>query len=179
MIIGVTGSYAAGKDTVGEYLKSKGFVARSLSDIIREEVRKEGKEETRQNLIDKGNEIRSKFGPGELAKRTIHKILGSGEEKTVVTSIRNPKEVEEFRKSANFILWFVDAPARLRYNRLVKRSRTGDIGSFEEFVEKERIENSDNPNNQQLGKVAEIADAILQNDYDLENLYKQIDALIK
>ncbi len=37
MILGITGTFAAGKDTVAEYLKTKGFSVFSLSDAIRDE----------------------------------------------------------------------------------------------------------------------------------------------
>ena len=40
MIIGITGSYASGKDTVASILQEKGFIHYSLSDILREELKK-------------------------------------------------------------------------------------------------------------------------------------------
>lgn len=178
MIIGVTGSFAAGKDTVGEYLKDKGFAHHSLSDILREEIKKEGEQETRENLIAKGNEIRTKFGAGELAKRTIEKIESNRENLAVVTSVRNPEEVNRLRERKDFVLIFVDAPIRMRYDRLARRTREGDITSFEDFVEKEKIENSSDPNAQQLNKVAEMADVTIVNDDSLKSLYEKVDELI-
>ena len=74
MIIGVTGSYASGKDSVAEYLIKKGFQHFSLSDEIRKELKKRKIKETRQNLIKLGNELRKKHGNEILAKRIIELI---------------------------------------------------------------------------------------------------------
>ena len=60
MIIGLTGKNAAGKGEVAEYLKKKGFVYYSLSDVIREEATEKGLEHSRENLINLGNELRKK-----------------------------------------------------------------------------------------------------------------------
>ena len=42
MIIGLTGENCAGKGTVADYLKKKGFYYLSLSDVIREELKADG-----------------------------------------------------------------------------------------------------------------------------------------
>ena len=52
MIIGLTGSYGAGKDTVADYLKAKGFGYHSLSDILRGELVRSGQSITRESLIN-------------------------------------------------------------------------------------------------------------------------------
>ena len=41
MIIGITGFYSAGKTEAIKFLTSKGFIPYSLSDVIREECKKE------------------------------------------------------------------------------------------------------------------------------------------
>ena len=38
MILGVTGCFCAGKDSLAAYLRKKGFERISLSDMIREEI---------------------------------------------------------------------------------------------------------------------------------------------
>lgn len=178
MIIGLTGSYGAGKDTVANYLVERGFAYHSLSDLLRDELRARGQEITRENLIAIGNEIREKFGAGELARRTLKIIEKNQEKDSLVVSIRNPREVEVLRLRKDFQLWFVDAPNRIRYERTVRRSRSDDFQSYEEFVEKERQENSTDPNAQQLTKVAAMADATIDNDADFQSLYANIDKLL-
>ena len=75
MIIGLTGKNASGKGEVANYLKSKGFIYYSLSDVIREEATKRGLEHSRENLINLGNELREKFGPKHLAQQISSKIF--------------------------------------------------------------------------------------------------------
>lgn len=179
MVIGLTGSYAAGKDTIADYLKNQGFVYHSLSDMLREELNKLGKPIIRKNLIDIGNEIRTKFGAGELAKRVLAIIKENPERNSLIVSIRNPQEVRELKTHADFQMWFVDAPQKMRYERAAKRRRTDDFLSFEEFVAKENQENSDDPNAQQLNKVAQMADVTIINDSDTPSLYQKIDKLIQ
>ena len=48
MIIGVTSTICAGKDSVADYLIKKGFVHISFSDYLRAELKKQGKEITLQ-----------------------------------------------------------------------------------------------------------------------------------
>ena len=59
MIIGLTGRNAAGKGAAADFLKSKGFTFHSLSDVIREEVKRRGLELTRDALIATGPELRA------------------------------------------------------------------------------------------------------------------------
>lgn len=179
MIIGITGSYAAGKDTVAEYLQTKGFVHHSLSDLIRDELRARGQETSRENLIAVGNEIRTKFGPGELAKRALQLAEKNKEDKVVITSIRNPTEVTVLKGDPKFRMWLVDAPIALRFARLVSRERGGDIRSLEDFEKKEQEENSSDPNAQQLKKVAEMADVEIINDKDVTGLQRAVDELLE
>lgn len=178
MILGLTGSFASGKDTVARYLVKKGFFYHSLSDLIREELKKQGKAITRQNLIDTGNDVRKKFGAGEWAKRALAGIQQQKVKKSLVVSIRNPEEVTVLRQAGDFRLWFVDAPAEIRFQRTLKRRRSDDFKSFEEFLEKERKENSSDPHSQQLAKVFAMADVKIINDKDLESLYRILDKLI-
>ena len=60
MILGVTGNYASGKDTVAEIIIGVGFTHISFSDILREELKKQKKEITRDSLTIFGNELREK-----------------------------------------------------------------------------------------------------------------------
>ncbi len=56
MIIGLTGSYCSGKDTVADYIVGKsGFLHFSLSDEIRLIMKEQNIEPTRENLIVLGS----------------------------------------------------------------------------------------------------------------------------
>ncbi|MBI3990743.1 MAG: AAA family ATPase [Candidatus Omnitrophica bacterium] len=175
MIIGLTGTNAAGKGEVAKYLINKGFAYHSLSDILREEAARRGLNHTRENLIQLGNELRKDGGPGILAKMLKGKIGN----KDIVDSVRNPAEIKELSGEPGFILIGVDAPVELRFQRAVKRKRQGDGFTLQEFKEKEAKENSDLPEAQQLNKCLELADARIINDKTLDVLYENIDKIIK
>jgi dephospho-CoA kinase len=56
VIIGLTGSYCSGKDTVADYIVGKsGFLHFSLSDEIRLIMKEQNIEPTRENLIVLGS----------------------------------------------------------------------------------------------------------------------------
>jgi len=105
MIIGLTGKNASGKGEAANYLKSKGFVYYSLSDVIREEATKRGIGHSRDNLINLGNELRKKFGPDYLAKQINIKIKQQLKKKKnfVIDSIRSPHEAKELIKNKGIV----------------------------------------------------------------------------
>lgn len=78
MIIGVAGTNASGKDTVANYLKTKGYANYSLSDIVREECDKRGLPKDRDTLRELANELRRNFGNSVLAGRAMEKIKKDG-----------------------------------------------------------------------------------------------------
>ena len=140
LIIGLSGTIAGGKGTVKEILEQKySTISFSLSDAIRDEARKRGMDTNRDNLIAIGNELRSKEGSDALARRISEKVDSSIKKDTeiaIVDSIRAPGEIEFLRQKYRdkFLLLFVDAPIKIRYERAVARSREGEHKlSFQEF----------------------------------------------
>ena len=144
MIIGLTGKNAAGKGEVAGYLKSKGFIYYSLSDIIREEATKRNLEHSRDNLIKIGNELRQNFAPSYLAQQINLKIKDNlkdnPKQNFAVDSIRSPFEARELMKNKDFILIGIDASLELRFKRLLERNRLGDAKTLEDFKKQEDTE---------------------------------------
>ena len=178
MIIGLTGKNAAGKGEIAKHLQSRGFISFSLSDALRDEATRQGKDHSRDVLIRLGTEMRKKFGYGILAKRINEKISKSknkNKNNFVVDSIRNPGEIEELRKNKDFILVAVHADAKIRFQRLLKRGRVGDAQTFEEFLEHEKKENNDKGSGQQLDKCIEMADKVINSNGTVEEANNDID----
>ncbi|MCL1972697.1 MAG: AAA family ATPase [Endomicrobia bacterium] len=178
MIIGLTGSYCSGKDTVADYITAKhGFSHYSLSDVIRECMKDEGVEPTRENLIVFGTNLRVQNGNGILAKKVMSKIQDG--KNYCITSIRHPDEINELRKRKDFILINVDAPQSIRFERMQKRKRAGDPETLEKFIEFEKRESQSEGPGQQLAKSAEMADIVFINDVNnLEALNIKIESLL-
>ena len=182
MIIGLTGKNASGKGEVANYLKSKGFIYYSLSDVIREEATKRKLEHSRDNLIKIGNELRRNFAPNYLAAQinlNIKKILKSKPKQNfAIDSIRSPFEAKELMRNKDFTLVGIDAPIELRFKRLLKRNRLGDAKTLEDFKKQEERENLKSDTNQQLDATFGLSQEIIINDGTLEQLHIKIDDLL-
>ncbi len=183
MIIGLTGKNAAGKGEIAKYLQKKGFVYYSLSDMIRDEATKRGLEHSRDNMINLGNDLRQKFGPGCLAQKTNEKIENTkkksfGEFFFVIDSIRSPHEVKELKKNKDFILVGIEAPIELRLERMLRRNRIGDAKTLEELKQHEQRENLKSDANQQVDVALKLANAVVINAGTLEDLHERIDYLL-
>lgn len=177
MIIGLTGTNGAGKTVAADYLQSKGFAFHSLSDEIREELARQNREATREQLIDMGNRLRAEYGPAVLAERIKAKLRLEGN--YVIDSIRNPYEVQALRSTGNFQLLHLDAPLDLRYERVRQRGGPRTPASREEFVEQEQREmQSDNPASQQLQACHALADETLLNDGPIEEFQRKLDSVV-
>jgi len=178
MIIGLTGENCSGKGTVAEYLKKKSFYYYSLSDVIREDLSAKGIEVTRDALIQRGNALRQKSGLSVLAVRTAAKI--QADKNYVIDSIRNPGEVEELRKLKRFVLIKVVSLPENRFKRMTARNREGDPKTLKEFTRVEELEavNKDSSKQQVIASM-KMADKVLENDAQFQDLFKKIDLLLQ
>lgn len=179
VIIGVTGFIGAGKDTFANYLvKKKGFVHYSLSDILREEAKKKSIKITRENLQRFANELRARFGNDILARKAVEKIMKEKQKRNyVITSIRNKAEIETLRMLENFFLVFIEAPLKLRFERI--KARDGKPKKIEEFKKQEEKELKGKENEQQLILCKSLADLRIKNDSTLSVFYSRIEKLLK
>ena len=177
IVIGITGKYCAGKTTVCEYMTSKSFKYESLSDELREILKKEGLESSRQNLISKGNELRKKSGNGFLAKSIIARM--SRDKNYVIDSLRNPQEIREFQNLGSFHLWNITSLEENKFERILKRKREGDPKTLKEFREMEKKESfSSDASDQQLDECARMAEYTIENNGTLGELFQKVDSLL-
>lgn len=176
MLIGLTGRIASGKGVVADYLKKKGFIYTSLSDAVREEAKRRGIEEKRENLQDLGNLLRVQEGAGIWARKIAEDISPSGD--YVIDGIRNPAEIEELRKLKDFYLISVDANQEKRCRRALERAKPSDPKTREGFLEMDaRDFGEEDPSGQQVRKCMDLADYHLENNFTLEALERQIDKI--
>jgi len=181
MIIGLTGKNGAGKGEVARELVRLGFEYHSLSDALREELKRRKSPVTRDNLTRLGNELRRAQGPGVLAARTLAKL--DPHRNAVVDSFRNPGEVEVFRKNGSFALIAVVAKPGIRFARIRARARENDPKTLREFLFVEKRE--DKParpgdiHPQNISACVAAADARLPNDGKLARLQARIAPLLK
>jgi len=175
MIIGLSGTFGAGKDTISQYLVKKGFQHISLSDIIRAEAKKRRIGHDRDSLRELGNVLVKENGEEVLAKIAMQR---QRKPNLVLSSIRRIKEIDYLHTFKDFKFLFVDAPIKIRYGRLHKRGRIGEgTMSFEDFKTKEKLEMS-GKSTQRLDLCKKKADVLINNSKTEKHLFKQIDKII-
>ena len=177
MIIGLTGKNGSGKGEVARFLRERGFEYLSLSDVIRRELVKRKKRLTRENLVAQGNELRKKFGPDVLAKRTVEQM--EMEKNYVVDSIRHPAEAKALKAHNGFALLNVTAPPKVRFERLRARGRENDPRTFGEFKKLERTEGGSSVrSDQQLDRTIGLADYSVRNAGTLKELEDEVTRIV-
>jgi cytidylate kinase len=142
-LIGIGGTNGSGKDTLGQYLADEhGWLFISVSDILRDELKKRGLPIERQHLRELSAEWRKEFGSGVLIDKAF-KIYEAEEGKykgLVVASLRNPGEAEEVHRLGGIVVW-TDGDPKVRYERIYNRARgTEDNKTFEQFLAEEQAE---------------------------------------
>lgn len=179
MLLGITGTDGSGKGTVVDYLvKEKGFVHYSARAMIIEELVRQGRGQTRDDLRLMGNELRATYGDDFLVTYYLKKMKEEKPENAIIESIRAYAEVETLRTNGGFLI-AVDADQKLRYERIQARKSSSDAISFEEFVKHEELEMNDpDPHGMQKAKVMVAADYTIVNDGTREELHAQIDGVL-
>ncbi len=112
MIIGITGTLGAGKGTVVEYLKTKGFTHFSASGFITEEIRRRELPVNRDTMREVADDMRKTHGPGYITDELLSRAIQEGGD-AVIESIRSVGEAENLKKHGA-ALWAVDADIRAR-----------------------------------------------------------------
>jgi len=176
MIIGLSGTLGAGKDTVAQYLTKKGFQHLSLSDFVREEAKKRTIGLDRDSLRELANDMVKESGGEILAKIALSRKKSKN---LVLSSIRRIPEIDYLHKRKDFILLFVDASIKTRYQRMKKRARIGDsLMGFKKFKTQEESEMS-GKSSQRLDLCKQKADLFIDNSKDKKYLNKQIEGALK
>lgn len=178
--IGLTGRMASGKGEVVAALEQHEYRYISLSDIVREEVARLGREVSRAEMQDIGNSLRKSGGAGVLGKRVGEKIASSGREKWVIDGIRNPAEITELREIDSFYLVGVDADIDIIIHRIKLRDRNTD--QAEEAELRKRLDREwgigEPEDGQHVGKCMAMADFVIRNNGTLKELRSEISRIL-
>jgi dCMP deaminase len=180
MIIGITGAYCAGKDIAAEYFQEKGFLHISLSDLIRNEMNRKKIKINRDSLINYANHLRKKYGPSVLSRVAINSLIPNRD--YAISSIRNLFELEVLKSCKNFIHIHIFSNAKTRFERLQKRTERKEdekIKTFEDFILSENSEKKEDYEKQQLHKVFEKPDIIIENNKTIEEFKKKLEKFLK
>jgi cytidylate kinase len=146
-IIGLSGTNGSGKDTVGEILAAQhGYLFISVTDLLRDELRRRSLSVDRQHLRELSAEWRRESGLGVLVDKAVefYKATGDQYKGVVMASLRNPGEADRLHELGGTLVW-TDADPQIRYSRVTAnsqaRGRAGeDDKTYEEFLAEEAAE---------------------------------------
>lgn len=172
MIIALSGTPAAGKDTVADYLAKKGFKLISPSEILRSILKERNLEANLENLTEAGNKI----GTGLVERGLVGQPADAN---IIFTSIRQPEEIELLRKQKDCFVVFVDADPRIRFERLKSRGRAGDSKTFDQFMDIEYKQSDGKSGGMNLGACKQMADYVIENNGTMEEFNRRIEQVYK
>lgn len=157
----------AGKSTIADGLKSKGYEIINMGNAVRDEAKKRNLESTRDNLGKLMLELREKNGPGAIAELVRPQIESSTADVILIDGVRSNDEIKVLRNFGTVKLLAVHASTDTRFNFLQKRGRTDDPQTKEHFEERD---------NRELG--VGISNSIALSDYAISNIGLTKDELI-
>ncbi|MGH9923829.1 MAG: AAA family ATPase [Nitrososphaeraceae archaeon] len=147
IVICLTGMPGAGKSTVADSLKDKGFLVITMGDVIREEALRLKLDLNDTNLGKLMVKLREEFGPGAVAELVIRKIdpilVSSDNRHTsvlIVDGIRSIAEVCVLKCVGHVRILAIHASTDIRFVHLKERRRTDAPLAQSDFMERERRE---------------------------------------
>jgi len=149
----------AGKSTIADGLKLKGYDIVNMGNAVREEAKKRNLESTRENLGKLMLELREKNGPGAIAELIKSKIETSTTNVILIDGVRSNDEIQVLRKFGTVKLLAIHASTDTRFDFLQKRGRSDDPQTKDHFEERD---------NRELG--VGISNSIALSDYAISNV---------
>jgi len=149
----------AGKSTIADGLKLKGYDIINMGNAVREEAKKRNLESTRENLGKLMLELREKNGPGAIAELIKSKIETSTANVILIDGVRSNDEIQVLRKFGTVKLLAIHASTDTRFDFLQKRGRSDDPQTKDHFEERD---------NRELG--VGISNSIALSDYAISNI---------
>jgi dephospho-CoA kinase len=169
-LIGLSGTFGSGKDTLAEALVSRfGFHHVSTSDMVRTVARTRYGSVDRPVLHRTANQLRQEQGAGSLVIEALKQSRP-----LVISGIRSLGEAKEVKRAGG-VMVYVDAAAPVRYNRIKSRRRDRETElTLKEFLADEAKEMSggDDAADFNIQAIGQMADVRLDNSGQLDDFLK-------
>ena len=168
LLVCLTGMPGAGKSTIADGLKPKGYEIINLGNAVREEAKKRNLDPTRENLGKLMLELRENNGSGAIAELAKPIIESSNANVLLIDGVRSNDEIQVLRKLGTVKLLAIHASTDTRFNFLQKRGRSDDPQTKEHFNERD---------DRELG--VGVSNSIALSDFAISNIGLTKDELIK
>jgi dephospho-CoA kinase len=177
LILGLAGEIVSGKGTIAKHVirEYKGSAHR-FSTILRDVLDRLYLEQSRDNMQTLSTVLRKNFGEDLMAKIMYHDVQKDEHDIVVVDGVRRMADILYLKELPHFKLIYVEADMKIRYDRVVSRGENTDDAkkSFNEFERAHQDESE-----LQILDLKNYADYVVDNNRVFEDLYKQIDDIIK
>jgi len=130
----------AGKSTIADGLKSKGYDVINMGNVVRAEAKNRNLEPTGPNLGKLMIELREKNGQGAIAELVVPQIENTESKVVIIDGIRSNAEIEVLRKHGTVKLLAIHASTNTRFGFLKNRGRSDDPQTKENFEERDNRE---------------------------------------
>ena len=177
IILGLCGQISSGKGTIAEYAqKNLSGKTYRFSTMLRDVLNRLYLEITRSNMQTLSTILRQNFSEDVLAKVMAEDVQRNDNNLIIVDGIRRMADIKYLQELEGFYLVRVVADSKIRFERLIKRSENADDQqkTYEDFLKDERQEAE-----LEIPLVMEKAELELNNNGTFEELYKQIDDIVK
>ncbi len=130
----------AGKTTIAEGLKSKGFDKITMGDAVRAEATRRKIDPSSANLGKIMIELREKNGPSAVAELIKDGIKNSKSNVVLVDGVRSLAEVNVLKKIGTVKVLAIHASGDTRYKFLTERGRSDAPSDREDFTKRDSRE---------------------------------------
>ena len=174
-LIGLSGTFASGKDTLATHLASQyHYLHISTGDILRHETMRLRGSTERPVMREVADELRHTKSPSYLVELALqeyaeHQAHGENYNGAIISGLRSLGEAKAIKKAGGVVL-FVDAPIEVRYQRMVNRQRDNEVQvTLDQFNERQASEMTSRPGDDagfNLQGIRDMADLMLVNHFE-------------
>lgn len=168
---------AGGKGTAAKYIAEKyhGGTHR-FSTMLRDVLDRLYLGHSRGNMQNLSTIIRKAFGEDTMAKVMFEDTRKDQHEIVAIDGVRRPADIDYLRQLPEFKLIYIDTSLENRYERIVKRGENPDDESktLEQFKKDQEGEAD-----VQIKNLKAAADYVIDNNQDMNHLYRQVDEIIE
>lgn len=177
IILGFIGPLSSGKGTCCKYIAERyGAKTYRFSSILRDILTRLHLPHTRGNLQNVSLGLRNSLGDDVLAKAIADDVNADTGDVVTIDGIRRLPDIKYIRSLEGFHLVSITADERTRYERLTLRNENVDDEhkTFADFIKDGQQEAE-----QQIAEIVSRAEFTVDNNETLDELYDQLDKIIK